>query len=58
VLTLLVQASLHSSTADISSEHDVGNFYAGFFEEIRPENFRAQINTNVVLWWYRFNAQL
>jgi NAD(P)-dependent dehydrogenase (short-subunit alcohol dehydrogenase family) len=24
-----------------------GNFYAGFFEEIRPDDFRAQIETNL-----------
>src|SRR4051794_32038453 len=23
--------------------NNAGNFYAGFFEEVRPENFRAQI---------------
>ena len=27
--------------------NNAGNFYAGFFEEIRPENFRAQIETNL-----------
>src|SRR5437868_3398026 len=26
--------------------NNAGNFYAGFFEEISPENFRAQIETN------------
>src|SRR5687768_6322600 len=26
--------------------NNAGNFYAGFFEEIAPENFRAQIETN------------
>jgi NAD(P)-dependent dehydrogenase (short-subunit alcohol dehydrogenase family) len=26
---------------------NAGNFYTGFFEEISPENFRAQIKTNV-----------
>jgi NAD(P)-dependent dehydrogenase (short-subunit alcohol dehydrogenase family) len=26
--------------------NNAGNFYAGFFEEITPENFRAQIETN------------
>ncbi len=26
---------------------NTGNFYAGFFEEIRPEDFRAQIETNL-----------
>jgi len=28
--------------------NNAGNFYAGFFEEIRPEDFRAQIETNLV----------
>jgi NAD(P)-dependent dehydrogenase (short-subunit alcohol dehydrogenase family) len=27
--------------------NNAGNFYAGFFEEISPENFRAQIETNL-----------
>src|SRR2546423_5831230 len=27
--------------------NNAGNFYAGFFEEINPENFRAQIETNL-----------
>ena len=27
--------------------NNAGNFYAGFFEEIRPEDFRAQIETNL-----------
>ena len=27
--------------------NNAGNFYAGFFEEIAPENFRAQIETNL-----------
>jgi NAD(P)-dependent dehydrogenase (short-subunit alcohol dehydrogenase family) len=27
--------------------NNAGNFYAGFFEEITPEDFRAQINTNL-----------
>jgi len=27
--------------------NNAGNFYAGFFEEITPENFRAQIETNL-----------
>ena len=27
--------------------NNAGNFYAGFFEEIKPENFRAQIETNL-----------
>jgi NAD(P)-dependent dehydrogenase (short-subunit alcohol dehydrogenase family) len=27
--------------------NNAGNFYAGFFEEIPPENFRAQIETNL-----------
>jgi NAD(P)-dependent dehydrogenase (short-subunit alcohol dehydrogenase family) len=26
--------------------NNAGNFYAGFFEEIRPEHFRAQVETN------------
>ncbi|WP_254511450.1 SDR family oxidoreductase [Anatilimnocola floriformis] len=26
--------------------NNAGNFYAGFFEEITPENFRAQVETN------------
>jgi NAD(P)-dependent dehydrogenase (short-subunit alcohol dehydrogenase family) len=26
--------------------NNAGNFYAGFFEEIRPEDFRAQVETN------------
>jgi NAD(P)-dependent dehydrogenase (short-subunit alcohol dehydrogenase family) len=28
--------------------NNAGNFYAGFFEEITPENFRAQIETKSV----------
>ncbi len=28
--------------------NNAGNFYAGFFEEISPEHFRAQIETNLV----------
>lgn len=27
--------------------NNAGNFYAGYFEEISPENFRAQIETNL-----------
>lgn len=27
--------------------NNAGNFYAGFFEEVSPEDFRAQIETNV-----------
>jgi NAD(P)-dependent dehydrogenase (short-subunit alcohol dehydrogenase family) len=27
--------------------NNAGNFYAGFFEELSPENFRAQIETNL-----------
>src|SRR6476659_5222849 len=27
--------------------NNAGNFYAGFFEEIRPEDFRAQMETNL-----------
>jgi NAD(P)-dependent dehydrogenase (short-subunit alcohol dehydrogenase family) len=27
--------------------NNAGNFYAGFFEEIRPEDFRAQVETNL-----------
>jgi NAD(P)-dependent dehydrogenase (short-subunit alcohol dehydrogenase family) len=27
--------------------NNAGNFYAGFFEEITPDNFRAQIETNL-----------
>src|ERR1700685_1435179 len=27
--------------------HNAGNFYAGFFEEITPEDFRAQIETTM-----------
>ncbi|HEY2975745.1 MAG TPA: SDR family oxidoreductase [Pyrinomonadaceae bacterium] len=27
--------------------NNAGNFYAGFFEEIRPDDFRAQIETNL-----------
>jgi NAD(P)-dependent dehydrogenase (short-subunit alcohol dehydrogenase family) len=27
--------------------NNAGNFYAGFFEEVTPENFRAQIDTNL-----------
>ncbi len=27
--------------------NNAGNFYAGFFEEISPENFRAQVETNL-----------
>jgi NAD(P)-dependent dehydrogenase (short-subunit alcohol dehydrogenase family) len=27
--------------------NNAGNFYAGFFEEIKPEDFRAQIETNL-----------
>jgi NAD(P)-dependent dehydrogenase (short-subunit alcohol dehydrogenase family) len=27
--------------------NNAGNFYAGFFEEIRPEHFRAQVETNL-----------
>src|SRR6266550_7085519 len=27
--------------------NNAGNFYAGFFEEIPPEHFRAQIDTNL-----------
>jgi len=27
--------------------NNAGNFYAGFFEEITPENFRAQVETNL-----------
>jgi len=27
--------------------NNAGNFYAGFFEEITPEDFRAQINTTM-----------
>jgi NAD(P)-dependent dehydrogenase (short-subunit alcohol dehydrogenase family) len=27
--------------------NNAGNFYAGFFEEIAPENFRAQVETNL-----------
>src|SRR6476661_6653287 len=27
--------------------NNAANFYAGFFEEIRPEDFRAQIETNL-----------
>ncbi len=27
--------------------NNAGNFYAGFFEEITPENFRAQIESNL-----------
>jgi NAD(P)-dependent dehydrogenase (short-subunit alcohol dehydrogenase family) len=27
--------------------NNAGNFYAGFFEEVRPEHFRAQIETNL-----------
>src|SRR5213082_585757 len=27
--------------------NNAGNFYAGFFEEIPPEDFRAQIETNL-----------
>ena len=27
--------------------NNAGNFYAGFFEEISPEHFRAQIETNL-----------
>jgi len=28
--------------------NNAGNFYAGFFEEIRPDDFRAQIETQSV----------
>ena len=27
--------------------NNAGNFYAGFFEEVHPEHFRAQIETNL-----------
>jgi NAD(P)-dependent dehydrogenase (short-subunit alcohol dehydrogenase family) len=27
--------------------NNAGNFYAGFFEEISPEDFRSQIETNL-----------
>jgi NAD(P)-dependent dehydrogenase (short-subunit alcohol dehydrogenase family) len=27
--------------------NNVGNFYAGFFEELPPDDFRAQIETNL-----------
>jgi len=27
--------------------NDAGNFYAGFFEEISPADFRAQVDTNL-----------
>jgi NAD(P)-dependent dehydrogenase (short-subunit alcohol dehydrogenase family) len=27
--------------------NNAGNFYAGFFEEISPEDFRAQVDTNL-----------
>ena len=27
--------------------NNAGNFYAGFFEEISPEDFRAQVETNL-----------
>ena len=27
--------------------NNAGNYYAGFFEEIKPEDFRAQIETNL-----------
>jgi NAD(P)-dependent dehydrogenase (short-subunit alcohol dehydrogenase family) len=27
--------------------NNAGNFYAGFFEELTPENFRAQVETNL-----------
>src|SRR5215212_2694326 len=27
--------------------NNAGNFYAGFFEEIAPEDFRAQVETNL-----------
>src|SRR5688500_16385913 len=27
--------------------NNAGNFYAGFFEEVRPEHFRAQIETTL-----------
>jgi NAD(P)-dependent dehydrogenase (short-subunit alcohol dehydrogenase family) len=27
--------------------NNAGNFYAGFFEEMRPEHFRAQVETNL-----------
>ena len=27
--------------------NNAGNFYAGFFEEVRPEHFRAQLETNL-----------
>ena len=27
--------------------NNAGNFYAGFFEEISPQDFRAQIETNL-----------
>jgi NAD(P)-dependent dehydrogenase (short-subunit alcohol dehydrogenase family) len=27
--------------------NNAGNFYAGFFEEITPEDFRAQVETNL-----------
>lgn len=27
--------------------NNAGNFYAGFFEEVRPEHFRAQVETNL-----------
>jgi NAD(P)-dependent dehydrogenase (short-subunit alcohol dehydrogenase family) len=34
--------------------NNAGNFYAGFFEEISPEDFRAQVETCVLSaqgWW-------
>src|SRR5688500_7422053 len=27
--------------------NNAGNFYAGFFEEVTPEDFRAQVETNL-----------
>src|SRR5437660_5744649 len=27
--------------------NNAGNFYAGFFEELSPDNFRAQVETNL-----------
>jgi NAD(P)-dependent dehydrogenase (short-subunit alcohol dehydrogenase family) len=35
------------SAGSTSSSNNAGNFYAGFFEEITPEDFRAQVETTM-----------